>query len=245
MKSPIKLLTLNTWKCDGQYPRRLNALRQDKTFQAADIVCLQEVFRSDVEGLDTLQHLASVVGQRHVMFRTARLKTRQIGNKSIYGASGLAVISRFPVLSHGVFCLRPVEGDMQRIAQWCVLDINSTRVLVVNVHLSHISTPPGVQQGQLAQVRRFANTLRHSLMIIAGDMNSPPDDLDVTGCQSAFDHPPPSTLNVDGDVCLDHVYACAEQFSISFENTDLLYDQETENGWVSDHKGVGVELVLK
>lgn len=242
---PIKLLTLNTWKCDGQYPQRLNSLKQDKAFEAADIICLQEVFRSDVDGLDTLQQLAPIIGQRHAIFRTARQKTRQIGSKQVYGASGLAMISRFPVLGQGVFCLQPVEGDMQRIAQWCVLGIDDERVMVVNVHLSHITNPPGAQQKQLSQVRLFADTLNCTLVIIAGDMNSQSGSLDIGKYSTAFHQNQPSTLNMGGDACLDHMYACSRQRSIVWEKVDLLYDQEMDNGWISDHKGVWAELSLQ
>jgi hypothetical protein len=76
-------------------------------------------------------------------------------------------------------------------------------------------------------------------------MNCQPKELDNDSFKSAFDLQLPSTLNLGGNACLDHIYALSERFSISFEKVSLLYDQETDHGWVSDHKGVGIELVLQ
>ncbi|MCY7358638.1 MAG: hypothetical protein LH609_14505 [Rudanella sp.] len=56
MAHPFSLLTINTWKCDGQYRQRLALLKTQLGALRPDVVFCQEVFRA--AGADTGRELS-------------------------------------------------------------------------------------------------------------------------------------------------------------------------------------------
>ena len=56
----LSLITLNTWKCDGDYPRRLTLMRRELARLDPDILALQEVFVDAESQVGTAATLAVV-----------------------------------------------------------------------------------------------------------------------------------------------------------------------------------------
>jgi endonuclease/exonuclease/phosphatase family metal-dependent hydrolase len=53
----IKIITINTWKCDGEYRERMRSLAEGLRLLKPDIIACQECFVS--EEADTLKFLAA------------------------------------------------------------------------------------------------------------------------------------------------------------------------------------------
>ena len=56
----MRIVTLNTWKNEGDYARRLPLMRDGLAALSPDVVCLQECFVAD--GFDTAAFLAAELG---------------------------------------------------------------------------------------------------------------------------------------------------------------------------------------
>ena len=57
----MRILTLNTWKCDGAYRPRLQAMAQGLAALAPDVILLQEVFATEDDRADTAGYLAQAL----------------------------------------------------------------------------------------------------------------------------------------------------------------------------------------
>lgn len=83
----VSIVTLNTWKAEGDYPRRV---------AAPDILLLQEVFIARSLGENTAESLARLLGMdAHVL--PLRRKARLFGGRPVDSHSGLAILSRLRV----------------------------------------------------------------------------------------------------------------------------------------------------
>lgn len=175
MSDSFSLVTLNTWKCDGDYPRRLQLMRQGFAELAPDIACLQEVFVEEEQQLSTLASLASAV-PADSRFEPARYRERPFAGGSAPSWSGMGLLSRRPILAYQRLELPTHPRDGQRVAQLAVIGIGDERVLVVNAHLTYLRREEELRCAQVA------NILRHPLleddyaaMFLCGDLNDPPE----------------------------------------------------------------------
>jgi endonuclease/exonuclease/phosphatase family metal-dependent hydrolase len=75
----IRIITINTWKGDGNYDWRMQLMAMELYNLQPDIVCLQESVRSEDYQIDTAEFLADFLGLEMV-YAPARLKSRSIGN---------------------------------------------------------------------------------------------------------------------------------------------------------------------
>ena len=92
----LKLVTFNTWKCDGEYALRLEAMGQQMQALEADVFALQECFSTLDGGTDTARSLARSLGM-HLHTAPARRKRRQFRGEWVDSFSSLAVLSRGPI----------------------------------------------------------------------------------------------------------------------------------------------------
>ena len=87
----MRIVTLNTWKNEGDYPRRLALMRDGLAELAPDLVCLQECFAN--AGHDTAAWLAAELGlDCHAA--PARAKVRRHMGQDLQSTSGLAILAR-------------------------------------------------------------------------------------------------------------------------------------------------------
>lgn len=170
----LSLLTLNTWKADGDYPERLRRLREGLQQLRPDVVALQECFLSEDGQADTARELARALGH-HVSVVRARGKRRLYLGQEVMSHSCLAVLSRWPIAQHWGLTLPTSPDDGGRLAQVVRLQAGEVVLTLANVHLTHLNTP-ALRQRQLQAVVQHLQTLGPSgLTVLAGDCNEEAD----------------------------------------------------------------------
>ncbi len=170
----LRILTLNTWKCDGLYRRRLNHMAQRLEELNPDVVLLQEVFATEDGQVDTAAYLAKHLAMA-VTHAPARRKSRWFEERHCPSSSGLAVLTRQPVVEHHVVALPTDEDDGERIAQIVKVVHQGNSFWVANLHLTHLPTAAKLRSSQLATclsaLRQHAGL---GFSVIGGDFNTGP-----------------------------------------------------------------------
>lgn len=170
----LKVVTFNTWKCDGQYALRLQAMSQQMQALEADVLLLQECFATADGGTDTARFLARTLGM-HMHIAPARPKRRQFQDEWVDSFSSLAVLSRWPISFGQAFALPSSFADGGREAQLCSVVIEGCTLLLANVHLTHLLDPEGssLRSVQLQTVlSQLAQMPPHDLTLVGGDFNA-------------------------------------------------------------------------
>jgi endonuclease/exonuclease/phosphatase family metal-dependent hydrolase len=182
----LELVSINTWKCDGNYARRMEILQTQLKKMAPDIVCCQEVFQSHDGRYDTIRSLARAL-KTSCRFAPLRNKTRQLQGRPIPSASGLGVLSRFDIDAYDLVMLPDHPGDRDRAAQLVRITKAGRRILVVNTHLTHLENQAGLR---LEQVKYLLDTIapkkEYDLVLVCGDFNADPQSHEI---QYAVTHP--------------------------------------------------------
>lgn len=171
----LKVVTLNTWKCDGDYALRLEAMGQQMQALGADVFALQECFSTLDGGTDTARYLAHHLGM-HPHTAPARRKRRWFQGEWVDSRSSLAVLSRWPIRSGDALELPSSVADGGRMAQVCSLEVAGRSVLLVNAHLSHLPHSDGGGALRAEQLRTLLRHLvwmpRHDMALVCGDFNA-------------------------------------------------------------------------
>ena len=166
----MRIVTLNTWKNEGDYPRRLRLMGDGLAALDPDVVCLQECFTG--AGRDTAATLAAGLGLR-LHAAPARAKLRAHEGRLVESASGLAILSRPPAQAR-VLSLPQDPADGERIAQQLDLTACGRPLRVLNLHLTHL---PGAEAAALRAVQLqtaldWASTGLVGALVVAGDLNA-------------------------------------------------------------------------
>jgi len=171
----LKVVTFNTWKCDGDYPRRLEAMCQQMKALEADVFALQECFATLDGSTDTAQTLGRHLGM-HLHTAPARRKPRLFQGGWVDSFSSLAVLTRSPIRSGEPVELPSSVAEGGRVAQICSLEVAGRSVLLVNAHLSHLEGGGALRAEQLrALLGRPVWMPRHDIALICGDFNASMD----------------------------------------------------------------------
>jgi endonuclease/exonuclease/phosphatase family metal-dependent hydrolase len=183
----MRIVTLNTWKNEGDYPRRLDLMARGLGALSPDVVCLQECFAG--AGEDTAARLADALGFMGYA-RPARGKSRPHGGAQVDCTSGLAILTREPAIAESVRALTSNAADGGRIAQRLDLAVSGRRLRVLNLHLTHLRGPEsGALRGrQLAEALHWAAADGDAGLVVAGDLNAPASapELAALNAQGAF-----------------------------------------------------------
>lgn len=226
----IRVVTLNTWKCSGDYARRLRLMAEGLRTLAPDLILLQEVFATIDGSTDTGTFLAKSL-QMHCCFQPARKKIRSLQGMQVQSYSGLAVLSHQPDQVQGVLRLPSDRRDGDRWAQWLSLPLREQSLTLINTHLTHLAHEESLRQQQLEVIVSFAATkASNSLVILGGDLNTGPGEPAMNWLESqqtlpAFNawrdtelHPVSGTLvDEDDNACIDHLL----RFSPSESKSDI------------------------
>ncbi|MEE4301621.1 MAG: endonuclease/exonuclease/phosphatase family protein [Pseudomonadales bacterium] len=219
----LRVVTLNTWKCDGDYDARLVAMTEALAALDADVLCLQECFAATTTGAsdeapvaahraDTAATLAQALGL-HCSPAPARRKPRDFRGARVLSTSGLAILTRSAPRHASVLPLPSDARDGERIAQCVTLRHGAARMRIVNVHLSHLRDAHALRAEQLeAVLGRWGQD--ETPVLIAGDFNCTFEDAPfaVLHARSDLDVGPepaatwPGTLHARGhERAIDHV----------------------------------------
>ena len=242
---PFNVVTLNTWKNDGDYPRRLPLMLGGLAAMAPDVVCLQECFAAEDGGEDTAAWLAGELGMT-LHAATARGKPRRHGGREVFSTSGLAMLARATdgVCERLELVSHPADGE--RIGQRLDLTVKGRPLRVLNLHLTHLRGAGALRGRQLRQALDWALDGLEGGLVVAGDLNATADDpaLAPLGLE-----PRPGTLHgartgerIPRAAAIDH---CLLLRPGGWREVGLLRGCETPDpeGWFpSDHAAVGIGL---
>jgi len=238
----LRLISLNLWKNDGDYPARLHRILADLRPWAADLIAVQEAFAAPSLGLDSAAFLADGLGLQ-VTSLPLRQKPRQVDGQWVESSSGQALLSRWPVQASRCLALPSDPADGERAALLVDLLCAGHRVTVAVLHLTHLA---GAQDLRRQQWRAIADGLAVApLAVAAGDFNTPlaalaPEQQGFRDCRASCGQPARSTLISGGDPGgIDHVLV---RGAVQVLGWQIILDHPTPVA--SDHCGVLVDLAI-
>jgi endonuclease/exonuclease/phosphatase family metal-dependent hydrolase len=168
----LRVVTVNTAKCDPPYRRRLELLAEGLAALDPDVVALQECFLTVDRTADTAGYLADALGMR-AAGAPARWKERPHEGRAVMSASGLALLTRQPLAAATTVALPTDQADGERIGQVGVLCFGDRAVAIVNLHLTHLRGADDLPRAQLAALLAHPWLARPSAArLLCGDFNA-------------------------------------------------------------------------
>ena len=262
---PLRIVTINTGKCDGPYQARVAWLAEEVARLRPDVLVCQEVFREDAGPRDTLSTLQRKLGLQ-ASWAPARFKLRECEGVALNGWSGMGLLSRYAWAYVDVLELPADDRDGERVAQIALLEVGETSVVVANVHLTHLRDGDKLREAQLDSVLRHPlMQMRKAIRLICGDLNTTPEnpllsrmlknreagsliDTYVHGHGEAERGTlPPRGNTPAGRPCVDYILSVAdseENQPVFTSSAVVLRNRDPRSGTLpSDHYGVATTLV--
>ena len=170
---PVRCITLNTWKNEGDYAARLRAMGAGLGALRPDVVLLQEAFRAEATETDTARALGEALGLA-VAYAPARAKVRSWLGRDVVSESGLAVLVRGEVIGSERLPLPSDAAGGERIALIVRARLTSgIEVMAGCVHLSHLRGDEARRSEQLGAVLAAeAWETPMALRLLGGDFNA-------------------------------------------------------------------------
>jgi endonuclease/exonuclease/phosphatase family metal-dependent hydrolase len=265
----LRVVTLNTGKCDGPYTLRLEALARGLRALQPDVIALQECFASSDKHFSTARMLGDELGMQYT-FAAARRKPRQVEGTTLLGDSGLCLLTRWPLLRSASVALPEHALDGERIAQFGVLPCGSCEVLLANLHLCHLRDAGTVRRAEIDSI--LAHPWLHqerAARLLLGDFNATVDSpelmplLNGTLGWNVLDtyaagngREPRATVSCQAgwwparrqDRCIDFILSLADTplSHPRFRTSAVVLNQpDGETGtYASDHFGVATTMML-
>ena len=253
----IQLVTINTWKCDGDYYKRRQVLADQLKKLTPHIIACQECFLSLDETIDTLRFLAEELDM-YYHFTPARLKPRLLGNDNIMGYSGLGVLSVFRLSLFNEFDLPGSEADIDRKAQQVLIEITERKkLLLTNIHLTHLNNASRLRKSQLSLVAKKVLAVNYDYNIICGDFNTEPGSDAIkffkneSGAADCYELgsglEPRVSLNGEQAKCVDYIFALPlpqlNTYPTFIKSEIVLNTPDDEGIFPSDHFGISTTLI--
>ena len=240
----MRVVTLNTWKNEGDYPRRLRLMAEGVAALNPDIVCLQECFVG--AGRDTAATLAAALGLR-LHAAPARAKLRAHEGRLVRSTSGLAVLGPQQARS-GVLPLPDDPADGERIAQRLDLTVCGRPLRLLNLHLTHLrgEAAASLRGVQLRTALDWARGDLAGALVVAGDLNAAAGSPELAPLPA---RPAPSTLQAprgDGQAhegqAIDHCCLVQAGAWRAVARRVALDEVDPDGYRPSDHKAVVLDL---
>ncbi|MAK83899.1 endonuclease/exonuclease/phosphatase family protein [Phenylobacterium sp.] len=241
----MRIVTLNTWKNEGQFERRLALMAEGLGELGPDVVCLQECFHA--EGWDTAAHLSEALGLV-ALAAPARRKPRRHQGRMVDSASGLAMLCREPPLKAGRVELPSDPADGERIGQWA--DV-APDLRVLNLHLIHLRGPQAVELRRAQLQQAISEAFRPpSALLVAGDLNATAEASELAPIAAELDHHAAATLQGERagggpapSAAIDHL-ALVHLGDWKIVRRFRALDRPDGEGWFpSDHAAVVADLI--
>lgn len=173
MAQSWRIVTYNTWKCDGRYRERLNWMGQGLKALAPDIVCLQEAFDCPERDADTARDLSSVLGMQAEVL-PARQKLRLFEGDRRMSRSNLAILAKRPMTRLEDVKLPEHVADNDRWAMQVNIPTGAgARLRIINTHLTHLRDQAGalVREAQAERVASLTDLQAFETVVLCGDLN--------------------------------------------------------------------------
>ncbi|MEM8940349.1 MAG: endonuclease/exonuclease/phosphatase family protein [Bacteroidota bacterium] len=241
----FSLITINTWKCDGNYSKRLPVLAHElATFRPTFIFC-QEVFDSIDGPISTKEYLKERLEMKAYFF-PSRKKNRMVDHKNILSFSGLCLFTNHNLAHYEEYRLPDHASDRDRTAQFAIVHEENKRIGVINTHLTHLKGEDELRESQLHHLLEKLKKHTVDLLIICGDLNatqnSKPIQLlknDPHQFKNIFDYEP---THVSGR-CIDYIFYKSDR-NCTILNKRIILEELIEGLRPSDHFGLYVDLKL-
>lgn len=256
----LRIVTINTAKGDYSYHRRMTVMAEQLAELEPDLVLLQESLESPDGRFNTAGELGKRLGLKSC-YAPARRKYRAVDSEWIETTSGLGILSRRPLLEAEALLLPSDPADGERIALLARLEIDGHRLLLANVHLSHLW-----ERAELRR-RQIEATLAHrwfgepwDLCLVGGDFNTRLPQLDallvgvqrwnvrdtyVAGGGGAPRATIPADLPAATGHCVDYLFSLATspEGHPNFADSRVVLGEADATGlYPSDHRGVMTTL---
>jgi endonuclease/exonuclease/phosphatase family metal-dependent hydrolase len=250
----MRLVSLNTWKAEGDYPKRVRAMADGLALLSADVIALQEDLRTS----DGLTHTALALARTLSMqlsWVPARAKLRDVGLRRTMTTSGLAVLSRRPVQEQRVVVLPQDARDGERVAQCVRLPGLAGDWWLVNLHLTHLGDRADLRRRQLESVLRTMDEAAPTrALVLCGDFNASTEDAEIA-CflrqgalrDASAGVPKVTHVNAAGaDRNLDHIlFRSGDGQMVTAGFAGVVLDHPNPWGVLpSDHSGVCADLLF-
>ena len=260
MKHTYKILTLNTWKCDGKYEKRLPVMANGIAESEADIIFLQEDFSTADGSFDTSGYIANQL-QFHQAKINSRLKIRNLNSLMTHSSSGLAILSRYPLQNLQIVELPSDASDGQRRTMIVECQLPSGSIQLCNFHLTHLADRDDLRLDQLKHILHYLSEMfKGEIFALGGDFNCCPKSpvfewleqqqtVEITNLSKVAEAHQPSLNPVNGiqsERSLDHLFVGQVGGRASIEYTSIEYVMSKPLGldriYPSDHAGVILEF---
>ncbi len=266
--TPVRVVTVNTWKGDGPYAARVEVLREQLAALDADVIALQEALVAIDGSLSTAGRLASNGGAYLVTHRTRR-KVRRVEGVEVDSWSALAVISRWPIVEFAQLALPADDEDGERAVLFAAIGTPSGTLRVANTHLTHLRGRSDLRRGQLEAILAHPFLAQPSkARVLCGDMNATPgtpeidwllrrtSDWHVVDAYDAASGPllratlserNPYVRAGTGERVIDYVFSLAphERAQPTFCDARVVLDEPEAGLYPSDHFGVAVTIEVE
>jgi endonuclease/exonuclease/phosphatase family metal-dependent hydrolase len=172
----VKIITINTWKCDGEYRVRMGILAKQLKQLKPHVIACQECFYSADANADTLKFLANELNMNYC-FLPGRSKKRLFEGRIVNSTSGLGILSVYPLTETGSFDLPVVPEDNDRKAFRADVTLPSgDKLTIITTHLTHLGQHKGLRKAQAEALAGFVTEeTPNPYHIICGDFNATPD----------------------------------------------------------------------
>ncbi|WP_114938758.1 endonuclease/exonuclease/phosphatase family protein [Mucilaginibacter endophyticus] len=261
----VKIITINTWKCDGEYRVRMGILAKQLKQLKPHVIACQECFYSEEANADTLKFLANELNMNY-SFLPGRSKKRLFEGRMVNSTSGLGILSVYPLAETGGFDLPVVPEDNDRKAFQVTANLPSGKnVTITTTHLTHLGNNKGLRKAQAEALAGFVNAnAAHPYHIICGDFNATPDSEAVMAfralssaadCYTEGNGAEPRYSLTDAyykankKVCVDLIFTLplpgTEKYPQFIDSAVVLNVPDEESGlYPSDHFGITTTLVI-
>jgi endonuclease/exonuclease/phosphatase family metal-dependent hydrolase len=247
----IQLITINTWKCDGEYYKRMHTLADQLKKLTPHIIACQECFLAKDETVDTLRFLA-VELDMYYYFTLARLKERILNGKPVLSYSGLGVLSAFRLELLEEFTLPTHDDDGERKVQQLEIKLSDNKkLLLTNVHLTHLHNATHLRKEQIELIAKKTALEGYAHNFVCGDFNAAAESEELglfkslTNAINCYDTggglQPPATMINESAECIDHIFSLpAIQADALLTRSGVVLDTpDPETGvYPSDHFGI-------
>lgn len=254
----IKIASINTWKGDGNYFKRMQVMRDQLSDLKADVILCQECFASTDHTIDTLRFLAAELSMNYI-FTSARRKTRLFGNVPIESFSGLGILSRFPITLLKELNLPTVQEDGERKAQIAAVKIaEDKKLIVVNLHLTHLQNAVEMRSEQIKSIAEAIKLSDQKMIrILGGDFNAETHSTEINLLHAilntkdcyAMGHGKMPRISNDFQVrtAVDHLFILPDDKNNfpDFIDSKIALNMPDAGGlYASDHPAITTTLVL-
>lgn len=257
MTTKLRVLDLNLWNINEPLEARMIGLVKALTELSPDIVCLQEVSPHPMTGVPQSEMLRAASQYPFGVYRkTGHWKGRE---------EGLAILSKYPLLSVEQHFLSPAPEDMARQVVLAEIELDGHKVLVGNTHLAYRVDMTSVRRHQveelLACIDKRCDDNKIATTVLCGDFNDTPTSSPVTavllnkhelanvfyGKEPTSDpftfssRNPLASAELGLDRWIDYIFTTKD---LAVANRLVVFDTDDRYGYVSDHFGLFVELEL-